>query len=67
MGFSLPTLVLTALGRPPKLVCASHMWHEGVDELGRRAAGQRESGAFLLGRAKGRRLAELSSFFFTTM
>jgi len=54
MGFSLPTLVRTALGRPPKLVCASPVWHEGVDELGRRAAGTRESGAFLLGRAKGK-------------
>jgi len=30
------------------------VWHEGVDKLGRRAAGTRESGAFLLGHAKGK-------------
>jgi proteasome lid subunit RPN8/RPN11 len=53
MGFSLQTLVRSALGRPPKLVCASGVWHKGVDELGQRAARERESGAFLLGLAKG--------------
>ena len=54
MGFSFPTLVRTALGRPPKVVCSSRVWHEGVDELRRRAAGTRESGAFLLGQANGK-------------
>jgi hypothetical protein len=53
MDFSLPTLLRAALGRPPKLVCASRTWDRGVDELARRAGGRRESGAFLLGTTKG--------------
>jgi proteasome lid subunit RPN8/RPN11 len=43
------TLLRAASGQPPKLVCAPQTWHEGVDELRRRAAGWQESGAFLLG------------------
>lgn len=54
MAFSLPMLLRTALGRPPRLVCNPGVWNQGVDELNRRAAGRRESGAFLLGNAKGR-------------
>lgn len=53
MDFSLPTLLRAALGQPPKLVCSSQVWDGGVDELRRRTGGQRESGAFLLGRATG--------------
>lgn len=50
----LPTLLRTVLGRPPRLVCDSRLWNRGIDELSRRACGKRESGAFLLGSAKGR-------------
>lgn len=53
MGYLLPTLLRAALGHPPKLVCNLRVWSEGVDELRRRAAGERESGGFLLGRRRG--------------
>lgn len=49
----LRTLLATALGRPPSLVCAKRQWNEGIDELRGRAGGRRESGAFLLGSIKG--------------
>jgi hypothetical protein len=35
----------------PRLTCARSVWLSGVDELRRRAGGQRESGALLLGSA----------------
>jgi len=54
MAFSLPTLLRAAVGRPPRLVCGPRIWNQGVDELKRRAAGRRESGAFLLGTTNGR-------------
>ncbi len=54
MGFLIPTLLLAALGQPPRLVCTRNVWLKGVDELRRRADGRRESGAFLLGRPRGR-------------
>ena len=54
MVFSLPTLLRAAVGRLPRLVCSPRVWHHGVDELKRRAAGWRESGAFLLGPANER-------------
>jgi hypothetical protein len=46
------TLLRAATGRPPKLVCPATTWHEGVDELRKRAGGRQESGAFLLGAQK---------------
>ena len=49
----LRTLWRALRGQPPKLVCDSKIWRAGVDELRRRAAGRRESGAFLLGHASG--------------
>jgi hypothetical protein len=49
----LRTLLRTATGRPPKLICRSSIWNHGVGELHRRTGGQRESGAFLLGTTKG--------------
>jgi hypothetical protein len=60
MAFSILTLALAALGRPPRLVCATPVWRAGVTELGRRTHGRRESGAFLLGgKRKGtRRIVE---------
>jgi proteasome lid subunit RPN8/RPN11 len=54
MAFSLPTLLRTALGRPPRLACSPRIWNLGVDELRRRTGGRRESGAFLLGSQNGR-------------
>ena len=54
MGSLIQTLLRTALGHPPKLVCTLRLWRAGVDELRRRASGYRESGAFLLGCARGR-------------
>lgn len=54
MASLLRTLLRAATGRPPKLVCASRLWNQGVDELRRRAGGRCESGAFLLGTANGK-------------
>lgn len=53
MAFSLRILLRAATGNSPKLSCGSRLWNQGVDELRRRAAGKRESGAFLLGSTKG--------------
>jgi proteasome lid subunit RPN8/RPN11 len=50
----LRTLLRAVVGQSPKLVCDPDLWNQGVDELRRRAAGTRESGAFLLGSFKGR-------------
>jgi hypothetical protein len=47
-------LLRTAIGRSPKLVCDAAVWNRGVRELNRRTGGARESGAFLLGKVKGR-------------
>lgn len=63
MAFSISTLVSAAFGRPPKLVCTSAVWRNGVLELRRRAAGVRESGAFLLGR-KGRATHRIERFVY---
>lgn len=49
MVSSLRTLLRSAFGRLPKLVCRPQLWHDGVDELCRRTRGRHESGAFLLG------------------
>lgn len=54
MAFSLPTLLRSAIGQPPRLVCSPRVWNPGVDELRRRTRGRRESGAFLLGSPDGR-------------
>ena len=53
MAYLLATLARLAIGKPPELVCSTNTWHAGVAELHRRTFGQRESGAFLLGK-KGR-------------
>jgi len=53
MVSSIRTLLRTAIGRPPKLICRRSVWNQGVDELHRRTAGREcESGAFLLGTSK---------------
>lgn len=53
MAFLLQTLWRALRGPTPRLVCDARTWNAGVDELRRRAAGRRESGAFLLGNAAG--------------
>jgi hypothetical protein len=53
MGSLLQTLFCALTGKHPRLVCAARVWDSGVAELKRRAAGQQESGAFLLGRVCG--------------
>lgn len=63
MVFFLRTLLRAAKGQRPKLVCSSTIWNKGVDELRRRAAGRRESGAFLLGTAN-RNTRRISQFLF---
>ena len=53
------TLARIAFGPAPELLCNAHVWRAGVSELRRRAAGRRESGAFLLGEnGKTRRIEE---------
>jgi hypothetical protein len=54
MASLLRTLLRAAKGQQPRLVCSARIWNKGVDELRRRAAGRRESGAFLLGTNDGR-------------
>jgi hypothetical protein len=50
----LQMLLRTAIGRSPKLVCDPRVWNRGVEELNMRTGGSQESGAFLLGKVKGR-------------
>lgn len=53
MASLLQTLWRALRGRTPRLVCDTRTWNAGVDELRRRSAGRRESGAFLLGENAG--------------
>lgn len=50
MASLIATLARFALAKPPKIICSSAVWKAGTTELQRRTHGQRESGAFLLGR-----------------
>lgn len=53
MAFSISTLVRTAFGPRPRLVCPANTWGAGVRELASRTNGStRESGALLLGRCE---------------
>lgn len=54
MASLLRTLLRAAAGQPPRLLCSSRLWNNGVDELRRRAGGRCESGAFLLGTISGK-------------
>jgi hypothetical protein len=63
MGSLIRTLARTATGKPPKVVCSSQIWRDGVRELRRRAGGRRESGAFLIGRSRSRTL-RIEQFLF---
>jgi hypothetical protein len=49
MASLIATLARTAFGPRPEIFCDAGVWDAGVAELCRRAAGRRESGAFLLG------------------
>lgn len=63
MASLLRTLLRTAIGKPPKLVCDPRLWSQGVDELRRRTIGQRESGAFLLGNIR-RKVRKIRRFLY---
>ena len=49
MSFSIRTTIRGLVAPEHRLSCPSRLWHNGLFELKRRGAGQRESGAFLLG------------------
>jgi hypothetical protein len=53
MAFLLRTLLCSAFGQSPKLICDQQLWNDGADELQRRTEGIHESGAFLLGSVRG--------------
>lgn len=50
MRWSIRALLHWLFRRPAGLTCGSGLWRSGCEELRRRSAGYRESGAFLLGR-----------------
>ena len=59
MASLIATLVRGFFGPPPEILCTARVWRAGIAELRRRAGGQRESGAFLLGsKGKARRVEE---------
>ena len=64
MASLLRTLLRSAIGRPPKLVCSLALWNRGVEELHRRTGRRRESGAFLLGSAKGGGIRKIQHFLY---
>lgn len=63
MAFSIATLARIAFGPRPKILCAASVWNAGISELRQRAAGRRESGAFLLGSNNGTRKIEEFVFY----
>lgn len=63
MASLISTLARIAFGPPPELVCRSNVWHAGVAELRRRTRGEREAGAFLLGRQGKWRVIEEFVFY----
>ena len=59
MASLIATLARSVFGPRPEILCNTAVWCAGVKELKRRAGGQRESGAFLLGSiGKVRRIEE---------
>ena len=59
MASLIATLARSVFGPRPEVLCNAAVWCAGVEELKRRAGGQRESGAFLLGsKGKARRIEE---------
>ncbi|RUY22838.1 hypothetical protein EN978_34130 [Mesorhizobium sp. M7A.F.Ca.US.001.04.1.1] len=62
MASLISTLARIVFGQPPELTCRREVWRAGIDELRHRTHGQREAGAFLLGRRGKRR--EIEEFVF---
>lgn len=59
MASLIATLARSVFGPWPEVLCQAEVWRAGVAELRRRAFGQRESGAFLLGsNGRARRIEE---------
>jgi proteasome lid subunit RPN8/RPN11 len=67
MTISIRATIRALAASEHRFSCATRVWHNGVTELRRRGGGQRESGAFLLGRKRGtrgtRRAAERFVFY----
>lgn len=63
MASLMATLVRLAFGPRPEVLSGTKVWNAGVAELKRRAAGHRESGAFLLGTNAGARRIEEFVFY----
>ena len=63
MASSIATLARSLFGPPPEILCSAQVWRAGVAELRRRAGGQRESGAFLLGSTGNARRIEEFVFY----
>lgn len=58
MASLISTLARIVFGPPPELLCRKDVWQAGVAELRRRTYGEREAGAFLLGRHGKRKVIE---------
>ncbi len=54
MTFSIRAIIRALVAPERRLSCSSEVWKTGLQELRRRSAGYRESGAFLLGVQNGR-------------
>lgn len=64
MTFSIQATIRALAAPKHRLSCSTGLWRDGLAELGRRGAGRRESGAFLLGRHYGfRRTVERFVFY----
>jgi hypothetical protein len=64
MTFSIPATIRAFAAPEHRLSCATGLWRAGLAELARRGDGERESGAFLLGRQCGeRRRVELFAYY----
>jgi hypothetical protein len=67
MTFSIRAIIRAFAAPEHRLACEETMWRNGLAELSRRGAGERESGAFLLGveyDAWGARRREIRRFVF---
>jgi proteasome lid subunit RPN8/RPN11 len=63
MASFIVTLARIVFGPRPEILCDEALWRAGVAELRRRGGGQRESGAFLLGRKGSTRRIEEFVFY----
>jgi len=59
MNFSPRALITRLFGRRPDLAIPTQLWSDLLDGLRARGRGERESGAFLLGRADDTRCTKL--------